>query len=71
MESLPEEVNNMPEDTNISVKLEKRSRIFMALLQRNFSMTAELDVKVANIQQAVNILGYLFHWTEIVCISTG
>lgn len=42
----------------------------MALLQINFSMIAQLDIKVANVQQAINILGYLFHWTEIVCIST-
>lgn len=68
---LSEEVNNISEGINdISVKLEKRSRVFMALLQINFSMIAELDIKVANVQQAINILGYLFHWTEIVCIST-
>lgn len=54
---LSEEINNISEDiNNISVKLEKRSRLFMALLQRNFSMTAELDIKVANVQQAINIL---------------
>lgn len=56
-----EEVNNISENiNNISVKLEKRSRIFKALLQRNFSMIPKLDISVANVQQAIIILGYLF-----------
>lgn len=58
---LSEEVNNISENiNNISVKLEKRSRVFKALLQRNFSMIPELDISVANVQQAIIILGYLF-----------
>lgn len=43
---------------------------FIGNLTDGKNKIAELDIRQSNVQHIINLWGYLFHWTEILCVST-
>lgn len=47
-----------------------KTMAFIGNLTDGKNKIAELDIRQSNVQHIINLWGYLFHWTEILCVST-